>query len=535
MSIQITITNAGRAEIINAANTGTAPVTITHVGVGTGQYVPAATQTTLQAETKRLATIAGQVVADDTIHITIKDESNDAYNVSEFGLFTDSGTLFAVYSQNTGPFMQKAGPSTLLLSVDILLGTLDANNIAFGETGFSNPPASETVAGVVELATPAETATGTDAARAVTPAGLKPLLDVRQPLDATLTALAALATVADRLIYATGPDTFATTALSAFIRTLLDDTDAAAARTTLGAAPLASPGFTGAPTAPTAVTGTNTTQLATTAFVQAAVAAILDSSPATLDTLNELAAALGDDPNFATTITNALGLKAPLASPEFTGSPTAPTPAQFDNDTSVATTEFVQRALGNCRTLLTIAASTTLTDAHLGAALLVNGNYTVTLPLAASFTSGQVIRLVNPNSGNSFTVQRQGAEVVDIGGAAVTSIIVQGGETLTLLSNSAGRWIVIEGTAALGNFGRFTASLAANGYQKLPSGLILQWGTGNIGSFTFPIVFPNACRGVFIQNNDLTRTAVTTFSSSGFSASSDIGSGDGIYWFAFGH
>ena len=69
-------------------------------------------------------------------------------------------------------------------------------------------------------------------------------------------------------------------------------------------AALAGPTFTGTPAAPTAGAGTNTTQLATTAFVQAAVAATIDSAPGALDTLNELAAALGDDANFSTTVTN---------------------------------------------------------------------------------------------------------------------------------------------------------------------------------------------------------------------------------------
>ena len=74
-------------------------------------------------------------------------------------------------------------------------------------------------------------------------------------------------------------------------------------------APLASPTFTGTPASTTANAGTNTTQVATTAFVTAAVAALADSAPDTLNTLNELAAALGDDANYAATTTTALGLK----------------------------------------------------------------------------------------------------------------------------------------------------------------------------------------------------------------------------------
>lgn len=86
-------------------------------------------------------------------------------------------------------------------------------------------------------------------------------------------------------------------------------------QTTLdGKAPLASPALTGAPTAPTAVAGTNTTQLATTAFVQTAVSNLVASAPDALNTLDELAAALGDDSNFASTVTTALGGKMAKAS-----------------------------------------------------------------------------------------------------------------------------------------------------------------------------------------------------------------------------
>lgn len=84
-------------------------------------------------------------------------------------------------------------------------------------------------------------------------------------------------------------------------------------------APLASPVLTGTPTAPTANTATNTTQLATTAFVQQEIAILTDSAPGVLNTLDELAAALGDDANFAAATANTLALKAPLASPTFTG------------------------------------------------------------------------------------------------------------------------------------------------------------------------------------------------------------------------
>lgn len=74
-------------------------------------------------------------------------------------------------------------------------------------------------------------------------------------------------------------------------------------------APLASPSLTGTPTAPTAAGGTRNTQIATTAFVSAAISALIDAAPGAMDTLNELAAALGDDPDFATTVTNGLAGK----------------------------------------------------------------------------------------------------------------------------------------------------------------------------------------------------------------------------------
>lgn len=110
-------------------------------------------------------------------------------------------------------------------------------------------------------------------------------------------------------------------------------------------APKDSPTLTGTPKAPTAAAGNNSAQLANTAFVQTAILALIGGAPATLDTLKEIAAAINNDPNFSTTINNALALKAPLASPALTGAPTAPTATQSTNNTQIATTAFVKAAL----------------------------------------------------------------------------------------------------------------------------------------------------------------------------------------------
>lgn len=92
---------------------------------------------------------------------------------------------------------------------------------------------------------------------------------------------------------------------------------------------IASPTFTGIPLAPTATAGTNTTQIATTAFVGTAVSNLVASAPTTLDTLNELASALGNDASFSTTVTNSIAAKAPIASPTFTGTVTSTARTNF--------------------------------------------------------------------------------------------------------------------------------------------------------------------------------------------------------------
>jgi hypothetical protein len=149
-------------------------------------------------------------------------------------------------------------------------------------------------------------------------------------------------------------------------------------------APAANPTLTGVPAAPTAVLGTNTTQIATTAFIKAAIDALLAGAPGALDTLHELADALGDDASYAATITSALALKAPLANPALTGTPTAPTADPATNSTQLASTAFVK-----------IAA-----DAAAAASQPKTGNIfaVATLPAAAS-NVGRVVYCSDGNAG----------------------------------------------------------------------------------------------------------------------------------------
>ena len=149
-------------------------------------------------------------------------------------------------------------------------------------------------------------------------------------------------------------------------------------------------------TAPTAEQGTNTTQIATTAFVRTEVSALVDSAPESLDTLNELANALADDSAFATTVIDLIATKAPIDNPTFTGVAqgnfvgnytgsvfadnstriingldgsitaldltitgvgTAVTPTGGDNSTNIATTAYVQRTGYNSQGVKTISSS----------------------------------------------------------------------------------------------------------------------------------------------------------------------------------
>jgi len=217
---------------------------------------------------------------------------------------------------------------------------------------------------------------------------------------------------------------------------------------------LASPTFTGTPAAPTAVAGTNTTQLATTAFVRGEVTALVDSAPGTLDTLNELAAALGDDPNFATTMTTELGLKAPLASPTFTGTVTAATLDLTTAATATAATSyFVEtgsdgvvrpKTLANVRTeVVTTAAVNSAAATTVGT--ISSGVWQGTA-VGATYIDAAIARLASP----TFTGVPAGPT------AAVDTNTTQLATTAFVVAQASATNPLMNGTVAIGTSLRYS-------------------------------------------------------------------------------
>lgn len=167
----INITDAGRAALVNGDHTGTNARKIVQVGFANAPFVFDPSMQVMPNELKRVNTVAGENVAADTIHATIRDDSADQFKLYGFGLYLDNSVLLGTYCEQT-PIMEKSPVAMLMLAVDMVFKTLDVTKLTFGDANFTNPPATTERQGVVELATNQETQDGTDAQRAMTPAGL---------------------------------------------------------------------------------------------------------------------------------------------------------------------------------------------------------------------------------------------------------------------------------------------------------------------------------------------------------------------------
>ncbi|MBU9373613.1 hypothetical protein KTE28_04660 [Burkholderia multivorans] len=246
-------------------------------------------------------------------------------------------------------------------------------------------------------------------------------------------------------------------------------------------------------------------QYATHADLAEKVAALVAQSPETLDTLSELATALGNDPNFATTIANQLALKAPLDSPAFVGAPKGTTPPRFDNSKRLVTTEFLKAAGFQFPGFITVTADTELSSAVLNGVVNCSGAgpFTITLPSLADCPVGTTLSFVVSATAGVTVAARPGDQF----SGNVKSVAMGPGDTLVMMAAGGGYWWRLAGSTQLvggGSGGVFGTSLGSSGYQKLPSGLILQWGFRAVltsvpakssasAAWTFPLAFPNAC------------------------------------------
>lgn len=166
--MKLVITDAGKQALVDATQTGTAQLTLAEIAVGSGQYTPDPEQTALQSQIKRLPIIQASAVEDHVIHVAYQDDSADSYSVYEVGVFTSTGVLFAVYSSSE-LLIVKTANSTCLLTVDMVIDDLDVSEISFGDIEFAAGAATTETPGMVEIATQAETDTGTDAYKVITP------------------------------------------------------------------------------------------------------------------------------------------------------------------------------------------------------------------------------------------------------------------------------------------------------------------------------------------------------------------------------
>ncbi|MDC6805396.1 phage tail protein [Escherichia coli] len=283
-------------------------------------------------------------------------------------------------------------------------------------------------------------------------------------------------------------------------------------------APKESPTFTGIPKAPTPAAGNNTTQIATTAFVQAALTALINGAPATLDTLKEIAAAINNDPKFSTTINNALALKAPLSSPALTGTPTAPTAAQSVNNTQIATTAFVKSAIA---AMVGSAPAALDTLNELAAALGNDPNFATTMlnalagkqPLDNTLTnlSGKDVAGLLAYLGLGETINKaSGAMQKSANGSDISD--VSAFRNALQLGTAATRDVGADNPSKLLDLDSFRSMMSGNGYIYIPCiattgnpvKLMLQWGTvatqkGADVGYALPFAFPYA--GLFATGN----------------------------------
>jgi hypothetical protein len=296
----------------------------------------------------------------------------------------------------------------------------------------------------------------------------------------------------------------------------------------------ASPTFTGTPAAPTAVADTNTTQIATTAFVFAerTNSATITNKTISADsnTLSGLAASSfvlsnssGNIDGSAAqkaipsgvvvgttdtqTLTNKTLTSPVISSPAMSGTPTAPTAAAGTNTTQIATTAFVISERTEAATL----TNKTLTSPTVSGLSLSDSSIVFEGSSADAYET--TLTVTNPTADRTVTIPDATTTLVgtDTTQTLTNKTIALGSNTVSGTKSQFNTAVTDTDIAFVNDFTGSNQSLSSNGYQKLPGGLILQWCVGSVMSaettqtINFPISFPTAALSV----------QVTTFSPAG--------------------
>ena len=203
---------------------------------------------------------------------------------------------------------------------------------------------------------------------------------------------------------------------------------------------------------------------------------------------------------------------ATLSGPAFTGLPTAPTQAQFDNSTKIATDTFVQRALGNDQSIIELGSSTTLTASESGSYIVMNTAGTATLPAISSMTPASVFYFTSSTGGAS--VKTSGSDLIYVGSQTLSTLLVNPGDSV-MISTDGGNWIAKivahqhclnvmdyggNNIAGANNDAAFTAALNAQGYSNQKC-IYFPAGYYNFSSSGLSYTLPNGSVSLTIEGD----------------------------------
>ncbi|HFT9117322.1 TPA: phage tail protein [Escherichia coli] len=552
------ITDTGAKKLAQAAAPDGNPVRLTHMAVGDGGGTlptPDSKQTRLVHEVWRHT--VNRVILDAThqnriiAELVIPPETGGFW-IREIGVFDEHGDLIAVgntaesykptvaegsgRAQTFRTILTVSSTATVALTVDntMVMATVDYvdDKLKEHEQSRRHPDASLTAKGFTQLSSATNSESETLAA---TPKAVKAAYDLANGKYTAQDATTARKGIV-QLSSATNSTSETLAATSKAVKAVMDETNKKA--------PLNSPALTGTPTTPTAPKGTNNTQIASTAYVMAAIAALVDSSPDALNTLNELAAALGNDPNFATTMTNALAGKQPKDATltALAGLATAADRFPYFTGNDVASLATLTKVGRDILAKSTIAA----VIEYLGLQETVNLASEALSTYGGVVNGDVIIKGILSLIGNELLIEKDNgfsgihirnkstvagsANGVDFsfGGAIMSSLICgimeNGANYIDVALSPAGnisdrrliaftldgniRQLIPQNGWSIQGYTKnsdFTQAMADAGWVRFPNGIIFQWCWGNTdasgwASAPFPIGWPVRCFGLLACN-----------------------------------